>query len=516
MVFLSKVNESGKSWLVLIIISLSAFIIAIDSTFMNVAISTLVVDLNTQVSTIQGIIAVYTLTMACLMLFGSKLMDIIGRKKTFVIGVFIYGIGTTIATISVNAGMLLIGWSILEGIGASFMMPATAAIITSKYEGQDRIFALGVWGAVGAMAAAIGPLFGGFLTTFLSWRYGFGIEIIIAIIILLYSRKIIESPTTLNWKDLDVMGALLAGVGFMLIVLGTLFLNSLSTWPQVAGTVGAGLIILALFFFWQKRRINKTKEPLLDVRIFKNRSFSFGVINIIVLNLGMAGALFIIPVFLQTVTGLNAFSTGLTIMPMTVAILIFAFTANKIANHIKATHLISLSFILSLIGALLLSNVFSFNTTPYDVIPGLVLIGIGIGLANPLLSDIIVSSVKSKKQSDASGVLNTGNNLGKSIGTALIGVILLVGTFTALSTEINNNYPQLGDQQIKDNIQDWVLKLQTTDLTLLKSQQSIAANIVNNTIAKAMNQAFMGLSIIFFIGVILSLFIREKEKLVIK
>jgi len=504
-------NKTEKNWLILIIVSLSAFIIAIDSTFMNVAISTLVVDLNTQLSVIQGIIAVYTLTMACLMLFGSKVMDIIGRKKAFVIGVIIYAIGTTIATISTTAGMLLIGWSILEGIGAALMMPATAAIITSKYDGQDRIFALGVWGAVGAMAAAIGPLFGGFLTTFFSWRYGFGLEVIIAIIILIYSRKITESAPRLKWKDLDVIGALLAGVGFLLIVLGTLYLNSLSTWPQVAGAVGSGIVILALFFFWQKRRNKKSKEPLLDVSLFKKRNFTFGVINILVLNLGLAGALFVVPVFLQSVTGLNAFSTGLTIMPMTIAILLFAFTANKIATKIKATYLISLSFILSLIGALLLSNVFSFNTTPYDVIPGLIFIGIGIGLANPLLSDIIVSSVKSDKQSDASGVLNTGTNLGKSIGTALIGVILLVGTFSALSTEIDNNYPQLSDQQIKDNINSWVLDLKTTDLTRLTSQQTLAAEIVNNTISKAMNQAFMGLSFIFFIGIILSLFIRQKE-----
>ncbi len=504
-------NKTDKSWLILIVLSLSAFIIAIDSTFMNVAISTLVVDLNTQLSVIQGIIAVYTLTMACLMLFGSKVMDIIGRKKAFVVGVIIYAIGTAIATISTNAAMLLIGWSILEGIGAALMMPATAAIITSKYEGQDRIFALGVWGAVGAMAAAIGPLFGGFLTTFFSWRYGFGIEVIIAIIILIYSRKITESTPRLKWKDLDVIGALLAGVGFLLIVLGTLYLNSLSTWPQVAGAVGTGLIILALFFFWQKRRINKSKEPLLDVSVFKDRNFTLGTINIIVLNLGMAGALFIIPVFLQTVTGLNAFSTGLTIMPMTIAILLFAFTANKITNHIRVNYLIAISFISALIGALLLSNVFSFDTTASDIIPGLVLIGIGIGLANPLLSDIIVSSVKSDKQSDASGVLNTGTNLGKSIGTALIGVILLVGTFSALYVEIDKNYPQLGDQQIKDNITGWVLKLKTTDLTVLRTEQTLAAEIVNNTIAKAMNQAFMGLSLIFLLGIILSLFIRKKE-----
>lgn len=506
---MTNTDKTQKNWLILIILSLSAFIIAIDSTFMNVALSTLVVDLNTQLSVIQGIIAVYTLTMACLMLFGSKLMDVIGRKNAFISGVIIYAIGTSIATISTSAGMLLIGWSILEGIGAALMMPATAAIITSRYEGNERVFALGVWGAVGAMAAAIGPLFGGLLTTFASWRYGFGIEVIIAVIILIYSRKITESTPHLKWKDLDVIGALLTGLGFLLIVLGTLYLNSLKTWPQVAETVGAGIIILGIFFFWQKRRLKANKEPLLDVNILKNRNFTLGNINILLLNLGMAGALFIIPVFLQTVTGLNAFETGLTIMPMTIAILVLAFTANKLAAKIKTTYLISLSFISALLGALLLSNVFSFQTTQFDVIPGLVLIGIGIGLANPLLSDIILSSVKTDKQSDASGVLNTGTNLGKSIGTALIGVILLVGTFTALSTEIDQSYPQLSEQQIKENINTWVLELKTTDLTSLKSQQTLAAEIVNNTIAQAMNQAFKGLALIFLIGIVTSLFIRR-------
>lgn len=507
-----KENKTNRSWLILIIVSLSAFIIAIDSTFMNVAISQLVIDLKTDLSTIQGIISVYTLTMACLMLFGSKVMDIIGQKKAFAVGTVIYGIGTTIAALSTSAGILLLGWSILEGIGAALMMPATAAIIAANYKGDDRVFALGTWGAIGAMAAAIGPLFGGFLTTFLSWRYGFGIEVIIVIIILLYIRKITEKDPTLKWKDLDVIGALLAGVGFLLVVLGTLYLNSLSTWSQVAGAVGVGLIILALFFFWQKRRIKQSKEPLLDIGVFKNRNLTLGTILTIVLNLGLAGGLFIVPVFLQSVTGLDAFWTGLTLMPMTIGILVFALTANKIANHIKAKYLIVISFVLCLIGSYILSSKFSFNTTPLDIIPGLVLVGLGVGLASPLLSDFIMSGVKQKNESDASGVLNTSSNLGKSVGTALIGVILLFGTFTALSAEIDKNYPQLSDQQIKDNIQNWVLELKTTDIVGLRSQQTLAAQIVNNTIAKAMNEAWLGLTIIFLLGMLMSFFIKDREK----
>lgn len=196
-------NSSGKiGWMALILVALSSFIIALDSTFMNVAISNLVVDLNTTVSAIQIIITVYALTMASLMLLGGKMQDVVGRKKAFLIGAAIYGVGTTIAALSINATMLLIGWSILEGIGAALMTPATASIITGTYSGKNRAFAIGIWTAVASVGAAVGPLIGGFLTTFFSWRWGFGLELVIVIFVLALSHRIKYFPPTMKLSDL--------------------------------------------------------------------------------------------------------------------------------------------------------------------------------------------------------------------------------------------------------------------------------------------------------------------------
>ena len=183
-------NSNKIGWMALILVALSSFIIALDSTFMNVAITNLVVDLHTTVSAIQIIITVYALTMASLMLLGGKMQDVVGRKNAFLIGAAIYGVGTTVAALSINATMLLIGWSILEGVGAALMTPATASIITGTYTGKNRAFAIGIWTAVASVGAAVGPLIGGFLTTFFSWRWGFGLELVIVIFVLALSHRI--------------------------------------------------------------------------------------------------------------------------------------------------------------------------------------------------------------------------------------------------------------------------------------------------------------------------------------
>ena len=195
------VDEVKTGWAVLFVVSLSLFIIGLDSTFMNVAMMYLVKDLHTTLGNVQSIIAVYTLVMGCFVLFGAKMQDVIGRKRTFLTGAIIYGIGTVIAATSLNSSMLLLGWSIIEGFGAALMLPATSAIITSTYSGPRRTFALGFTATVFTVSVAIGPLLGGFLTTFYSWRWGFGLETIVVLAILLLSRHL------LNQKGAPVVGS---------------------------------------------------------------------------------------------------------------------------------------------------------------------------------------------------------------------------------------------------------------------------------------------------------------------
>ena len=326
--------ENQYKWSIVIISCLAIFIIVLDTSAMNVAITTLVVELNTTLSTIQAIIALYALIIASFMLLGSKLQDILGRKRTFVIGLIIYACGTITATLSVNAAMLLVGWAVLEGIGAALILPATTTIVGASYKGKDRITAFGIWGGIAAVGAAVGPIIGGIFTTYLTWRLVFGSEVVIVLVILLLRGHITESVPTLKWKDLDIIGALLSIVSLILIVLGILLLTSPQNWAYVPVFIVVGAILFVLFLYWQRRRIKKGLEPLSDISLLKNRVFGLGNINSIISQIPLAGFLFIIPVFLQQVTKANAFTTGLALLPASITILIFSLLGAKLSSKL--------------------------------------------------------------------------------------------------------------------------------------------------------------------------------------
>ena len=331
--------ENQYKWGVVIIACMAIFIIVLDSSAMNVAITTLVVELNTTLSTIQTIIALYALIIASFMLFGSKLQDILGRKRTFLVGLIIYASGTIIATFSINAGMLLVGWAVLEGIGAALILPATTTLVGASYEGSDRVTAFGIWGGIAAMGAAIGPIVGGFFTTYLTWRLVFGSELVFVVIIFFFRNYLTESEPRLKWKDLDIVGALLSIVSLILLVLGILLLTKPQTWTYVPLLIGAGIFLFFIFLLWQKKRISKGLEPLSDISILKNRVFGLGNINSVISQIPLAGFLFIIPVFLQQVTKVNAFTTGLALLPASITILLFSLLGARLSSTIGSRYI---------------------------------------------------------------------------------------------------------------------------------------------------------------------------------
>ena len=335
-------NETIKehSWVPLIIVALASFIIALDATFMNVSISQVVADLNTDVSTIQMIMSFYTLITAAFMLLSAKLQDIVGKKKLFLIGTALYGVGTFTAAISSSATMLFIGWSVIEGIAGALMMPATVSIISGTYSGEKRTVALAIVGVMGAIAAAIGPLFGGVMTTFLSWRYGFACELIIVFIILLMQSKIPNFVPTESKSDLDITG----------LVLGILSLSKDIT-TSVA-TIILGLIALAGFALFEIRRKRNGKVPLLDMSLFKDRNLRVGSLILLLSYLAMGGALFAVSLFLQSVLELNAFNTGLTTLPLTMGLLIFAVLAPSLTGKMKHKTIMAIGCIMSIAGCM--------------------------------------------------------------------------------------------------------------------------------------------------------------------
>lgn len=510
----NNVNNSKIGWTALILVSLSSFIIALDSTFMNVALTNLVIDLNTTVSAIQVIITVYALTMASLMLLGGKLQDVMGRKKAFLLGAVIYGIGTTIAALSINAAMLLIGWSILEGIGAALMTPATASIITGTYSGKNRAFALGIWTAIASVGAAVGPLVGGFLTTFFSWRWGFGIELIIVIVVLAFSSKLKYFPPSMKLAELDKLSIIISSTGILVLVLGILSLNTPGSWKSAIIMMGAGVLLLIIFYFREKKLISHQIKPLTDIRLFKNRNFALGNLTKLIMQLALAGAVFVLPVFLQEVMGSDAFSTGLAILPLTIGLLIFAIASSKITSKIPSHYVVSIGFLLALAGSYFLSFQFNLNTTIMDIIPGTLLLGVGLGLALPVTGNIVLSSARTDEQSDASGIISTSSSLGTSMGTAIIGLVLILGFVNGIYTAVDQTYPnEFSKDQIKQNLTLYTEKLKTTNITIIKENEtSNAYKLVNKTISKAMQTTFDFVSLIFLVGLICSLFIKPLKE----
>lgn len=496
--------SGGFRWGVLTVICLAVFIMVIDTTIMNVSITALVSDLNTDVPTIQAIIAIYALVMASFMLIGGKLQDVLGRKKAFLAGIAIYGAGTFTASMSTSAGMLLIGWSILEGIGAILMMPATTTFLTSTYTGRDRAFAFGMWGGIGAAGAAFGPIIGGFLTTYYSWRWAFRLELLVVIVIIIFSYLLTESAPTLKWRDLDIIGTTLSFFGLGAIVMGILSLQNVEAWGSISLIIGTGLILMAIFWFWQKRRMRTGQNPLVDLNVFQDRTFTLGNGIGTIQNIVIAGFLFIIPVFLQSVTGVSAFETGLALLPMSVAIFIFSIGGARLSVFLPQKWLLLGGFALAFAGAVAMRDVFSLATTIPDIIPGSMLFGTGIGIILSQITNLTLSAVDEKYSTDAAGVLNTLRQLGTSLGTALIGAILLIFIFSGLLSGIVQEYPELEgtpDQELAAILQTWIEKMQTTDISdIPQEEQEKAMRIADQAISESMFRCFDAMAILLVIA----------------
>ncbi|KAF5435023.1 MFS family permease [Candidatus Methanophagaceae archaeon] len=430
----------GK-WGVLILLSLAEFIIVIDTTIMNVAITALVHDLNTNIASIQFAIALYSLVIAAFTLTGGKLGDIIGMKRTFIIGTAIYGVGTIIAALSMNVLMLLVGWSVIEGIGAALMMPLAVTLILVSYEGKERAVSFGVIGAMAAIGAAMGPIVGGFLTTYASWRWAFALEVVVVVIIIAFSYLLKESEIHKR-ATLDYFGVSLSAIGLACIILGII--------EYTISLIGVGIIVLILFFVWQKRQELKKKMPLVRLAIFKNRQFVSGFLTDTLESLVLAGIMFILPVFLQQGLGYNAFETGVVLLPMSIAVFVVSIATAPLGHKIAPKILVQVGIVITGIGAFIIREALSMQVSDVELLPGLGIMGIGIGLMLAQLSNITMSAVKEEERGEASGVAETMKSMGSSLGTAIIGAVLIAALFSCFTSGVQQS--EVLDDSLKSEI----------------------------------------------------------------
>ena len=441
--------------LILFTLATGQFLMTLDTSVMNVSIATVANDLGTTVTGVQTAITLYTLVMASLMVLGGKIGSIMGRKRAFSLGCIIYGCGSMTTALAPNLTVLIIGWSFLEGIGAVLIMPAIVGLVAGNFPPSGRPKAYGLIAAAGAIAVAVGPVIGGFMTTYFSWRYVFAGEVIIVIAILFLARRAADEPVA-HKPHLDLIGAVVSSIGLALIVLGVL--NS-STWgwflpkegaPSLFGLsltiwfIIAGLFFLWLFLRWQTRLANAGKEPLIAPALLRVKQLTGGLITFLFQFLIQAGVFFIVPLFLSVVLGLSPMETGVRLLPLSLSLLVAAVGVPRVLPDANPRRVVRVGMLALIAGILVLIASLEVGADSSIVIVPMLIIGFGIGALASQLGNVTVSSVPTEKSSDVGGLQNTASQLGASIGTALAGSILiaaLTASFLA-GIEANPNVPQ--------------------------------------------------------------------------
>ena len=516
-----------KKWSVIIVLALGQFVMILDATVMNVSLSTVKADLHTTIATLQLAITLYTLVMAALMLVGGKLGDILGRRRALVIGLLVYGVGSLITSLSPNIGWLLVGWSVVEGLGATLVIPAIAALTAANYEGKARAVAFGILGGVAGAAAAAGPLIGGFMTTYLSWRLVFASETVIVIGIVAVSRIIRDSERVGVRPRLDVLGAILSAGGLTLVVFGIL---QSSQWgwviPKGALTIGgtqitpfglsvvpfvimAGGVLLYAFALWEARQEKKGGAVLLQTSLLDIKRLRAGLSMLSAQQLVIASVFFVIPVYLQTVLLKNALQTGLLIMPMSVGVILFAMAGPRLASRFTPRSVVRAGLALMLAASFLLMLTISPTLRSIGFAVALALLGSGIGLIVSQLGNVNLSSVDESRASEVGGLQGVFQNLGGSLGTALIGAILLMGLTSGFQERVlaDPAIPPGVQQKLVDNTKAGVQIVSAPEALkylenagLPPAESAAIAALYSEAQLRALKQALLGVVVLTLVS----------------
>jgi MFS family permease len=410
-------------------LALAQFICSFAGSNMNVMITDMSEDLNTSVQGIQIAITLFLLVMAALMIPGGKLTDKYGRKRLFMLGLIVYAIGAVLSAVSPGLGLLILGNSILEGIGTAMLIPPVYILTTLLFtELTSRARAFGVISALGGIGAAAGPLIGGLITSAISWRAAFVFQALIIVVIVFLSRKITDPLPPDPSRPFDTGGAVLSSVGLVLVVMGILAADN-NLWLMIILIV-AGALVLAFFFRWIRAKEKAGKEPLLSTSLFHNRTSNLGLVTQNTQWVMLLGTSFVVSAFLQVVRGYNAIQTGVIFTAATLGLLVSSLAAERLAKRRSQRTLILAGFILTIAGIVVLLVIVSGSVTAWAFAPGLLLIGLGLGVMLTPSVNVVQSSFAESEQGEISGLSRSVSNLGSSLGTAIAGTILVAGITT--------------------------------------------------------------------------------------
>jgi MFS family permease len=440
-----------KRWWPLVALATAQFVMVLDQSVMNVSISTLVKDFDTTVPTIQAVITFYSLVMAMFMLTGAKIGDIIGRRRAFVIGLIIYGCGSALTAVAQTVPVLTLGWSVLEGLGASLVLPAMAALIAGNFEGAERKVAYAVLGGVAGAGIAVGPILGGWATTELTWRVVFVGEVLLVVFILAMTPRVADAVRGGPALRLDLVGTALSALGLGALVLAVL---ESSTWGWVVPKdspiepfgFSLTLFVLALgggllwgFVTWQRHRESIGADPLVHLDLLKIAPLRSGLLGLFSQNLILMGIFFVVPLYLQLVIGLDALETGIKMLPVSITMFVFAALGSRLSTRYPVRTIVRAGLIIIVVAVVGLLWTVQPDLADAAFAVSMAILGIGMGLMVSQLGNVVQSSVDASGRGEAGGLQYTGQQFGSSLGVALIGAIVFAGLTGAFVAKVEND-----------------------------------------------------------------------------
>jgi EmrB/QacA subfamily drug resistance transporter len=417
-----------------ILLAMAMFVLVVDTSLMNVSISAVVRDIGATVSGVQSAIALEALVSAAFILIGSKVGDLIGRKLAYVLGLLGYAVGALAMAFAQSLTAIIVFWAVVGGLGASLLLPAMQSLIHGNFEGAAQKKAYALVGASAAIAAAVGPLLGGFVTTYLSWRVGFLFEVAVIAVVLSGIKLVRDVPYT-GSRRVDLVGALLSVLAMGGIVLGILIWQEGGEWVLAVLAIGAAALVLLVY--WLRRRKHEGKPTLLDPDLFKSKVFSSGVTGQMLQQIALGGTMIVLPLYLQMVLEYNALKAGLSLAPLSLTMFAVALLAAKRAAKRRPSGIIRLGFAILTIGLVLLIPVVPRADSGWWLLIPLMIAGCGLGLLVSQLNNYTLSPISDERVSEAAGVNSAAGSFGLSFGLAFAGAIMLATlslSFTSMAT----------------------------------------------------------------------------------
>lgn len=453
-----------------ILLAMAMFVLVIDTSIMNVSITAVARDLDTSVSGVQSVIALEALVSAAFILIGSKIGDLFGRKRAYVLGLLGYAAGAAAMTVTTNLTTMVIFWAILGGLGASMLLPAMQSLIHGNFQGAAQRKTYALVGAAAAVGAAVGPLLGGFVTTYLSWRVGFLMEVVIIAIVLINIRLLNDVPFT-GVRKIDLVGAALSVVGMGGVVLGILVWQEGGEFVVLLMAVGA--FALGALAYWLVRRHRAGRTVLLDPNLFKIPNFRAGAMQMVLQQITIGGAMIALPLYLQVTLEYDAMKAGISMAPLSLTMFAVALIAGKRAGDRRPASIIRVAFALAFVGMALVIPIIPLGETGLSLLVPLLIAGTGLGLLVSQLNNYILSPIEEERVSEAAGVNSAGNSFGLSFGLALGGGILLAAlsfNFTQM-TESSDVLPPAEQAIIAEALEDNAQLVSTSQLEELLADQ---------------------------------------------